>query len=146
MRASYARYLGSRTTATILEEHDLLDPYEEGESPLVRIEEYIGEHGLNRRDFFKHTKHFTKDQADHMIKHGLMLEYHASQVKNIRARGLEPLHLSVVRIRGRSQRVYRDRHGRFASLTIPEQVLTEKIPAKELQKSKESEGKEEQSE
>src|SRR2546425_9818617 len=142
MKAPYARYLHSRTTATILEEHDLLDPYEEGESPLVRIEEYIGQHGLNRRDFYKHTKHFTKDQTDHMIRHGLALEAHVSQVQKLKERHLEPLHISVVRIHGRSQRVYRDRRGRFATLQVPEQVLTEKIPAKELQ-SKESEGKEE---
>src|SRR2546422_11708754 len=120
MRASYARYLGSRTTATILEEHDLLDPYEEGESPLVRIEEYIGEHGLNRRDFFKHTKHFTKDQADHMIRHGLALESRVSQIEKLKERRLEPLYISVVRIRGKSQRVYRDRSGRFARLRVPE--------------------------
>src|SRR3989442_15079399 len=112
MRASYARYLGSRTTATILEEHDLLDPYEEGESPLVRIEEYIGQHGLNRRDFFKHTKHFTKDQADHMIRHGLMLESRVSQVQKLKDRHLELLHLSTVRIHGRTQRVYSNRSGR----------------------------------
>src|SRR2546422_11661597 len=148
MKAPYARYLHSKTTTMDLEsEHSVLDPYEEGESPLVRIEEWIQDHGLNRKLFWQHTKHFTKDQADHMMKHGLALESRVSQVQKLKERHLEPLHISVVRIHGRSQRVYRDRRGRFATLRVPEQVLTEKIPAKDLpKKSKESEGKEEQSE
>src|SRR5207245_6090176 len=142
MKAPYARYLGSRTTATILEEHEILDPYEEGESPRVKIEEYIGQHGLNRRDFYKHTKHFTKDQADHMIRHGLMLEARVSQVQKLKERHLEPLHISIVRIHGRTQRVYRDRSGRFARLRVPEQVIEEKMVPKNLHKSEKSEEKE----
>src|SRR2546427_7088388 len=144
MNAPYARYLHSKTTTMDLEsEHSVLDPYEEGESPLVRIEEYIGEHGLNRKDFYKHTHHFTKDQSDHMIRHGLALESRVSQVQKLKERHLEPLHISVVRIHGRSQRVYRDRRGRFASLRVPEQGIGEKMVPKNLQKSEETEqGKE----